>query len=61
MDKLTDLIETIKQEKRYVDKKPYSHNIISLTLQIIAKKYGKEIANKVIRDLKLIKLGWQTE
>ncbi len=62
MDKrLEELREDIKRERKYVDKKPYSHNIISITLLIIAKEFGKEEANKAITDFKLINLGWQKE
>lgn len=58
---LQSLRDDIRREKRYVDKKPYSHNIISSILRIIANKYGKEEANKTIREFKLQKLGWQEE
>jgi hypothetical protein len=36
----------------------YSHNIISLCLQSIAKHYGKDAANEAIRDHDLDKKGW---
>lgn len=50
---------TIKREKRYVDKKPYSHNIITLNLLAIDKLGYKKITGaKVIKKLKLDKLGW---
>lgn len=51
----------IKKEIPYVDLKPFSHNIISISLSIIAKEYGKEEANKTIRDFKLDELGWREE
>ena len=51
--------EAIKKEKRYVDKKPYSHNIISINLRAIDELgYKKITADKVIKKLKLDKLGW---
>jgi hypothetical protein len=53
--------KTIKKERLYVDRKPYSHNIISITLQIIAKEFGKEEAKKAVRDFKLETLGWRQE
>lgn len=34
------------------------HHLVRFNLTIIANKFGKEAANKVIRDLKLDKLGW---
>jgi len=51
----------IRQEVPYVDVKPYSHNIINLTLNFIASKYGKDEANKAIRDFGLSSLGWREE
>jgi len=58
---LKELRAEIKKEVPYVDFKPFSHNIISISLMIIAKDYGKEEANKAIRDLKLDELGWREE
>jgi hypothetical protein len=58
---LNDYINDIKKERKYVDRKPYSHNIISYTLKIIAEKFGKIEANKVIRELGLTELGWEEE
>ena len=58
---LEELREEIKAEKRFVDKKPYSHNIINMALRIIADKFGKEEANKAVRDFGLEKLGWSQE
>ena len=58
---LEDFRDTIKKERRFVGKKPYSHNIISLTLRIIAEKFGKDEANKTIRICELKKLGWSEE
>lgn len=54
---LKDYQNTIKRERRFVDLKPYSHNIISLTLRIIAEKFGKDEANKTIRLCNLKELG----
>ena len=50
--------KTIKQEIRYVDRKPYSHNIISLTLQCVVRDHGTESANQLIEELHLDELGW---
>jgi hypothetical protein len=43
------------------DPGPYSHNLISINLTIIANNHGKAAANKAIRDLGLDELGWQEQ
>lgn len=48
----------IERECPYVNKKRYSHNIISIALSAISKLEGQESANKAIIDFKLKKLGW---
>lgn len=53
-----DLKAIIRAELPYIGIKPYSHNIISLTLGQILKEYGKESYNSVIKDLDLEKKGW---
>ena len=58
---LKELRAEIKKEVPYVDLKPFSHNIISIGLMIITKDYGKEEANKAIRDFELEELGWREE
>jgi hypothetical protein len=58
---LAELRQRIIEERLYVDKRPYSHNIISLTLRQIDRVYGKEEVKKAIRELKLEKLGWSTD
>jgi hypothetical protein len=58
---LQDYRNTIRQEARFVDLKPYSHNIISMSLRIIAEKCGKDEANKTIRICRLKRLGWSEE
>jgi len=58
---LSKLRSIIKKERDFVDLKPYSHNIISLTLMQIAKEYGYEKANKCIDDFELENLGWKKE
>jgi len=52
-------VSIIKQEIPFVDKREYSHNIISLLLGSIAEKSGDDKANQVIKDLNLEKLGWK--
>lgn len=49
----------IRKELPYVDIKPYSHNIISIGLRAVAKKFGEKEANKIIEELKLERLGWK--
>jgi len=55
-------IEEIKakiiNEAEYVDIKPYSHNIISLYLGEVNRRFGKEMANQLIKDCGLETLGW---
>ena len=58
---LKQYIETIECELEYLDIKPYSHNIVSLTLRCIAVKYGKPRANQVVKDMGLKDYGFHTE
>ena len=48
----------IDREADYVGIKPYSHNIIGIALNAIAKKWGQEEANRAIEDFGLEGLGW---
>lgn len=59
--KLKKLRDDIRAEARYVGIKPYSHNIIGLALQMIAKDFGKAEANKAVRDFKLTAKGFNEE
>ena len=58
---LRNLRSKIRKEVDYVDIKPYSHSIIGLVLMQIAKRFGKDVANKAIRDFGLEELGWKEE
>jgi hypothetical protein len=58
---LGDWRDVIADNAPYVDKKPYSHNIISIALSAIADRFGKEEANKAIRDFGLTKKGWREQ
>jgi len=58
---LKDWIQGIEDEVMFVNVKPYSHNIINISLQAIATEYGRTVANKVIDDCDLERLGWQKE
>lgn len=48
----------IMTERKYVDIKPYSHNIISCLLRQADEEIGKGTAIKLIKQCKLEKLGW---
>ena len=61
LETLKQCERTIADEVPYVDLKPYSHNIISLTLRHIGQTWGKEEANKIIDKYKLTRLGWRKE
>lgn len=56
---LQELRSKIRSERKFVDVKPYSHNIVSLALQRIANKFGQAEANKAVRDFQLARLGWR--
>lgn len=56
---LKEWLETIEDQVEYVDVRPFSHNIISLALLAISKKWGTKKANKAIKDFGLDKLGWK--
>jgi len=58
-DSLQEAKYTILSQVR--SKRPYWNNIVSLTLQHIAKTYGNAEANKLIRECGLKKLGWSEE
>ncbi len=58
---LTELRETIARHGPIVgtpaDK--YAHNVVSLTLAIIAERYGNAAANEAIDDYDLEAKGWR--
>ena len=51
-------VDKINNEKNHVDVKPYSHNIISMYLESISKKYNQEFSNYIIKNFGLVDLGW---
>lgn len=57
-ESLKEWLDTISEEVEYVGVKPYSHNIISIALQAIAKEYGAAEANKAIDQFCLEDWGW---
>ncbi len=56
---LTKWRKIIADEVDCVGVRPYSHNIINITLQAIAEEFGKDKANKAIVDFGLDELGWK--
>lgn len=54
-----DAYMKIMEERKFVDIKPYSHNIISLELRVVSEKLGQSEANKLIRMCNLEPLGWR--
>ena len=57
-EKLQEHISIIKQEIPFIDIKTYSHNIISMELNIINSIYGTDITDAVILFLNLNDKGW---
>lgn len=47
------------KELPYINIKPFSHNIVSLCLQAVAKEAGNKAANALIRKHGLVRLGWR--
>jgi len=56
--KLQEHITIIKQEIPFIDLRTYSHNIISMQLNIINSIYGTDITDAVILFLNLNDKGW---
>lgn len=54
-----ELKQTIDNEIDYVDVKPYSHNIISITLRQIDEKFGKNKVIEIFDYYNLQELGWK--
>jgi len=57
-DEYQKLINSIEREIPYVDKKPYSHNIININLSIIGDKFGQDKVKQIISQTNLKYLGW---
>ena len=51
----------IDREADCVGVKPYSHNIITLALGAIAKKWGRDEANRAIENFGLEGMGWHRQ
>lgn len=52
---------SLAAEVPYIDRKPYSHNLVSLYLRQISEIAGKSYANQLIEQHKLETLGWKKE
>jgi hypothetical protein len=55
---LSDDENCIAEQSRYIDYKPYSHNIVGMRLGIIAEREGNDAANAMIMKYGLNKKGW---
>ena len=58
---LRQLWARIKREAPYVGIRPYSHNIIRLTLAQIEKDHSGAAANRAVRDFHLAARGFNEE
>ena len=57
-DKLKALYSNIEKEVPYIDIKPFSHNLIGLSLRQISNEFGQDRANEAIKHFDLEELGW---
>lgn len=55
---LKRLLLTIASEIPYIDKRPYSHNIIGMSLSIIGEKFNDKIVYLIIENTPLQERGW---
>lgn len=58
---LDDIAKAAKQLRSRTQPDGYAPQIISLSLRALEKVYGREEANRVIRDFGLKRLGWKEE
>lgn len=61
MSELAELRDRIRHETPFIGKKPYSHNIVRLTLSEIEQKFGRAEANNAVRDFRLKAKGFNEE
>jgi hypothetical protein len=52
------IIKEINKEKRWIDIKPYSHNIVSILLRQLSEFYTEEQMEEFIIKSGLRELGW---
>ena len=57
-NKKRELTNRIRREVQWIGIKPYSHNIIGITLQQIDKEFGRDHAISVMKRYKLDQKGW---
>ncbi len=55
---LEELFDKVEEQAEWLDIKPYSHNIIGLTLQMIDDYYGTHEVINAIYDNDLEDKGW---
>jgi hypothetical protein len=58
---LPELRAQINLERKIVDKKPFSHDIIGICLRQIYEDFGKEEGNKTVREFGLHMFGWREQ
>jgi hypothetical protein len=61
MTPLAELRKRVKREAPFIGVKPYSHNIVRLTLAQIAQDHGRAEANEAVREFNLESRGFNTE
>lgn len=61
MTPLAELRRRVKCEAPFIGAKPYSHNIVRLTLAQIAEDHSRAEANRAVRDFNLESKGFNTE
>ena len=58
LEAIEECRQRIEAEIDFVDIKPYSHNIIGLSLSALASKTDNATANALIDEFDLEELGW---
>ena len=62
MEKQTEemVLQTIENESKYIDIKPFSHNIVGLELQMLSEQFNYTNAQikEVVKKYNLHKKGW---
>mgnify|MGYP003144739647 CR=1 FL=1 len=61
MDKKEEMIIEIGDELEFVDIKPYSHNIVALSLSILEKNYGRDAVMECFNEYRYLfaEKGWK--
>jgi hypothetical protein len=58
---IQEAYEDIEEYLSTIDTKEYSHNLITITLRIVAKDHGYDAANKIVDDMGLESYGYHKE